>query len=109
MKHLDIDTIIEYVMIDEINEETKKLASDVSDMENEAIMEIELASEDQKVTIPEFIEVLDDVTDKEEYKKNSKDNIAGEFWEEITVEGKNLFIILSKKKASPAVCGKSSQ
>lgn len=29
MKHLDIDTIIEYVMIDEINEETKKLASDV--------------------------------------------------------------------------------
>ena len=41
------------------------------EMENEAIMEIELASEDQKVTIPEFIEVLDDVTDKEEYKNAS--------------------------------------
>ena len=41
------------------------------DMENEAIMEIELASEDQRVTIPEFIEVLDDVTDKEEYKNSS--------------------------------------
>ena len=41
------------------------------DMENEAIMEIELASEDQRITIPEFIEVLDDVTDKEEYKNSS--------------------------------------
>lgn len=38
------------------------------DMENEAIMEIELASEDQKITIPEFIDVIEEVTDKEEYK-----------------------------------------
>lgn len=38
------------------------------DMENEAIMEIELASEDQKITIPEFIDVIDEVTDKDEYK-----------------------------------------
>lgn len=29
MNHLDTNTIIDYVMINEINEETKKLASDV--------------------------------------------------------------------------------
>ena len=41
------------------------------DMENEAIMEIELASENQKFTIPEFIDVIEEVTDKEEYKNSS--------------------------------------
>ncbi len=41
------------------------------DMENEAIMEIELASEDDKVKIPEFIKVIEEVTDKEEYKNSS--------------------------------------
>ena len=38
------------------------------DMENEAIMEIELSKEDEKIKIPEFINVIEEVTDKEEYK-----------------------------------------
>lgn len=41
------------------------------DMENEAIMEIELASEDEEITIPEFINVIEEVTEKEEYKNAS--------------------------------------
>ena len=41
------------------------------DMENEAIMEIELSSEDEKIQIPEFINVIEEVTDKEEYKNVS--------------------------------------
>ena len=40
-------------------------------MENEAIMEIELSSEDENIQIPEFINVLEEVTNKEEYKNAS--------------------------------------
>ena len=41
------------------------------DMKDEAIMEIELASEDTKIRIPEFINVIEEVTDKKEYKNAS--------------------------------------
>lgn len=37
-------------------------------MENEAIVEIELLDENQEIKIPSFIEVIDEVTDNEEYK-----------------------------------------
>ena len=45
------------------------------DMENEAILEIELSSEDDKVKIPEFIKVIEEVTDKQEYKNSSLSKI----------------------------------
>ena len=41
------------------------------DMENEAIMEIELSKEDEKIKIPEFINVIEEVTDREEYKNSN--------------------------------------
>lgn len=41
------------------------------DMENEAILEIELSNEDEKIQIPEFINVIEEVTKKEEYKNAS--------------------------------------
>ena len=41
------------------------------DMENEAIMEIELSSEDEEIKIPEFINVIEEVTEKQEYKNSS--------------------------------------
>ena len=40
-------------------------------MENEAILEIELSNEDEKIQIPEFINVIEEVTKKEEYKNAS--------------------------------------
>ena len=36
--------------------------------DNQAIMEIELSSEDEEIKVPSFIEIIDEVTDKEEYK-----------------------------------------
>ena len=36
--------------------------------DNQAIMEIELSSEDEEIKVPNFIEIIDEVTDKEEYK-----------------------------------------
>ena len=40
-------------------------------MDDEAIMEIELSSEVDEVKIPEFIKVIEDVTEKQEYKNSS--------------------------------------
>ena len=40
-------------------------------MENEAIMEIELSKEDEKIKIPEFINVIEEVTEREEYKNSN--------------------------------------
>lgn len=37
-------------------------------MEDEAIVEIELLDENQKITIPSYLQVIDEVTDNEEYK-----------------------------------------
>lgn len=36
--------------------------------DNEAIMEIELSSEDQEIKVPDFIEIIKEVTDDESYK-----------------------------------------
>lgn len=41
------------------------------DMENEAICEIELSDENQEIKIPEYLQVIEEVTDKEEYKNTN--------------------------------------
>ena len=38
------------------------------EVHNQAIMEIELNSEDQKIEIPKFIDIIKEVTEEEKYK-----------------------------------------
>ena len=39
--------------------------------DSQAILEIELADEKQKIELPDFLDIIEEVTDKEEYQNSA--------------------------------------
>ncbi len=74
MNHLDINTIIDYVMINEINEKTKNLASDVSGHIREC--------EECRETVNAYLNIYSELI-KESEREDVYDRLAGSELEDI--------------------------